>query len=262
MYPWKISRPCWKVSGNITDKTEGFLCSNRRNSLGWLNSPITDFRSMKRLNFRTDFALHNLLLFFFIIVLICFTILVPETLSSKILNTLLFSLMLLAASNAVRKRRLSLLFMALVIMVIRALSQFVFHGKFFFSFSTVISALFFLHVVYQLIFQVARSKKVTRVVILEAVNAYLLLGVCGAVLFLMLSRIAPDAFSLAGSGNLTFSDFMYFSYITLTTIGYGEILPTSDLARLISVMLGISGQLYIAIIISMLVGKFLSNEKL
>ncbi len=216
---------------------------------------------MKRLNFHTDFALHNLLLFFSIIVLICFTILAPETLGGIILNSLLFSFMLLVASNAIRERKHILLYVAMLIIVVRTLSHFVFNGKFFFSVSTLISVLFFLHVVYQLILQVARSKKVNKVVILEAVNAYLLLGICGAVLFLMLSHIAPDAFSLAGAGIPTFSDLMYYSYITLTTIGYGEITPASDMARLISILLGISGQLYLAIIISMLVGKFLFNEK-
>jgi len=62
----------------------------------------------------------------------------------------------------------------------------------------------------------------------------------------------------AGSGS-DFHDFIYFSFVTMTTLGYGDIIPVSSLAKSITILVSISGQLYLAILVAMLVGKLLSN---
>ena len=59
----------------------------------------------------------------------------------------------------------------------------------------------------------------------------------------------------------TQADLMYFSLITMTTIGYGDITPTSPPARMLSALQGVVAQLYIAIIIARLVGMELANRR-
>jgi voltage-gated potassium channel len=205
-----------------------------------------------------DFAISHLALFTSILVFICFTTLAGNSLPARILTGSFFGIMLLAASYSIRRMRRILLYIAVGITVIREFSHFLVPDDLLYAFSTVLGVLFFLFIVYQLIRQVAQSREVDRRVILESINAYLLMGISGSVLFMLVHRLQPAAFSVPGSQAPALSDFIYYGFVTQTTIGYGDIIPVSDLARLLSLALGISGQLYIAIIISMLVGKFLS----
>ena len=124
-------------------------------------------------------------------------------------------------------------------------------------------------IVVLMIRHIAKSRVVTRTIILNAINGYILLGVVGAALFniangahIMLHG-AGSAGILMPDGNIPeFSDYLYLSFITLTTVGYGDIIPVSHMTRPISMLIGLSGQLYMTILIAMLVGKFLaSNER-
>jgi hypothetical protein len=54
-------------------------------------------------------------------------------------------------------------------------------------------------------------------------------------------------------------EFLYFSTITQTTVGYGDILPASDLARSLAGFEALSGQLYVAILVAWLVGRAISQ---
>ena len=56
-------------------------------------------------------------------------------------------------------------------------------------------------------------------------------------------------------------DYLYFSFVTLTTLGYGDITPLSHLSRSTAVLLAITGQLYMTILIALLVGKFLARSE-
>ncbi len=62
------------------------------------------------------------------------------------------------------------------------------------------------------------------------------------------------------SGVVNLSDLVYFSYITLTTLGYGEIIPITAGARSLAIIEAIIGVMYIAIIISRLVGLFIAKS--
>ncbi len=52
---------------------------------------------------------------------------------------------------------------------------------------------------------------------------------------------------------------LYFSFVTMTTLGYGEILPLSMQARAVTIILSILGPMYVAILIAMMVGKYVSK---
>ncbi|MBP6534128.1 MAG: two pore domain potassium channel family protein [Arenimonas sp.] len=123
-------------------------------------------------------------------------------------------------------------------------------------------------IVVLMIRHIAKSRVVTRTIILNAINGYILLGVVGAALF----NIANGAHILlhgAGSAGIQlpdgsipqFSDYLYLSFITLTTVGYGDITPVSHMTRPISMLIGLSGQLYMTILIAMLIGKFLAGNQ-
>jgi hypothetical protein len=90
-----------------------------------------------------------------------------------------------------------------------------------------------------------------------ALSAYLLLGICGGVVFAALSAIAPGSMSVGGQPaheGLGMGASMYFSFVTLATLGYGDITPASQVARGLATLEAITGQLYLALLVARLVG--------
>jgi len=123
-----------------------------------------------------------------------------------------------------------------------------------------LNGIFFIYAVYRLLKQVAESKLVTSKVIVQAVSGYLLLGVIFSMAVSRLEFLQPGAFSFPADENGSFQgkfyDQLYFSFITMGTVGYGDLLPKTPFAKSFSTLIGVSGQLYVAIIIAMLVGKY------
>ena len=111
---------------------------------------------------------------------------------------------------------------------------------------------------------VFRDETVTADTIMGAICAYLLLAISWGSWYTLLVLVSPDAFAVspalvAAAGWHTpqtpFTPlFEYYSFTTLTTLGYGDISPITAGARMLSVFEGITGQLYLAILIARLVG--------
>lgn len=110
-----------------------------------------------------------------------------------------------------------------------------------------------------LIKHISANKNVSLGVVIQAISGYLLIGIIGSLLFGMLLVFDADAVTIA-SGNDRFSSIIYYTFITLTTIGYGEIVPVSVTARSISILIGVSGQIYLTVVIAMIVGKYISSK--
>ncbi|HVK51898.1 MAG TPA: potassium channel family protein [Pseudoxanthomonas sp.] len=90
-----------------------------------------------------------------------------------------------------------------------------------------------------------------------ALSGYLLLGTCGGVIVATLSSISPASMLVGGQParqGLGFGDSIYFSFVTLATLGYGDISPASKITRGLAVLLCIIGQFYLALLIARLVG--------
>jgi len=125
----------------------------------------------------------------------------------------------------------------------------------------ILFVLFFILVAINLLLGIIRSKEVDTEVIFSAVAVYLLFGFCGAVMAAVIMFFEPAAFSLNSTYSSQFHQFLYFSFITITSTGYGDILPITPLARTLSIFLALFGQLYLTVIIGILIGKYLSGSK-
>ena len=86
-----------------------------------------------------------------------------------------------------------------------------------------------------------------------AIALYLLLGVIWAIVYALVPATVPHAFAGTLPLRTTFFDWGYFSLVTLTTLGYGDITPVAHVARSLAVLESLVGQLYPAIIIARLV---------
>ncbi|MGD1930282.1 MAG: ion channel [Leptolyngbyaceae cyanobacterium] len=125
--------------------------------------------------------------------------------------------------------------------------------------------LFVALVTVSIIIQIAQSDRVTGNVLCGAIAGYLLIGLTGTFLAILLELAHPGAF-VAGGVTLAradlFNALMYYSLVTLSTIGYGDITPAVPAARSLSLLLGLSGQIYLTVLIALLVGKYLNDTRL
>ncbi|MCP5426364.1 MAG: two pore domain potassium channel family protein [Gammaproteobacteria bacterium] len=93
---------------------------------------------------------------------------------------------------------------------------------------------------------------------------YMLLGIVWATLYMMLAQIRADAFhglTVSSQWFEAFPDLLYFSFVTLTTVGYGEIAPAAPLAHFAAFMEAVVGQFYMAVLVASLVGISVSNRR-
>ena len=89
--------------------------------------------------------------------------------------------------------------------------------------------------------------------IFGAIVLYLLIGLMFAVTYAFVAQIAPAAFEEHTRMVSAFSEWVYFSFVTLTTVGFGDITPLTRAARALTILEALIGQLYPAIIIARLV---------
>lgn len=104
----------------------------------------------------------------------------------------------------------------------------------------------------------AERHRVNHDVIFAAVSAYLLLGIVWTYAYFFLDMVNPMSFKGPQTG-LSRDDFFYFSFVTLATVGYGDIVPMTRPARSLAILEALTGQLYLAILIARLVGAYVAQ---
>jgi voltage-gated potassium channel len=87
-----------------------------------------------------------------------------------------------------------------------------------------------------------------------ALSAYLLAGIYFGLLYWVLEQMNAGTFAL--TGELTQSSAIYFSFVTLATLGYGDIAPRAEVARALAIVEGIGGQLFLAVLVARLVSLY------
>jgi ion channel len=103
------------------------------------------------------------------------------------------------------------------------------------------------------------SRCVTQAQLYTAVNVYLLLGLVWASLYLAIDTFYPGSIQVGSHTADRQTEMLYLSLITLSTIGYGDIVPLSGEARIVAALEGVTGVLYIAITVALLVSRFRSE---
>jgi hypothetical protein len=173
----------------------------------------------------------------------------------------LYSLILLAAVNAVSTRRQTRL-IALAVAILAIVLLWTNTGEaltlgrqagilLFVAFNAVTIGLVLRHVV--------RAPAVTFDVLCAGIAIYLLIGVTWAVTYIVLDTLDPNAFkTLSASIDAGSGEFLYFSFATLTTLGYGDVVPHSLFTRTWAIMEAVTGVLYIAILVARLVSLYRS----
>ena len=114
---------------------------------------------------------------------------------------------------------------------------------------------FFGSIMFEVFRQIAHAKMFTFKMIYAAVCGLLLIGYCGYFLFLTIEFSQPGSFRGLGPGDQAINDLFYFSYVTILTIGYGDITPKTWIAKNATVLVGFTGYLYSIVVIALIVGR-------
>ena len=112
--------------------------------------------------------------------------------------------------------------------------------------------------------QIAVGNNISANRIVGAICVYLMLGVIWALSYGLLEVMIPGSFGGLTAGEVTVSwstDWIYFSFVTLTTLGYGDILPLTFFARTLAYFEAIVGQFYLAVLVAGLVGAYLTENQ-
>jgi len=124
-------------------------------------------------------------------------------------------------------------------------------------------AAFFIFAIIQILIFVYTQKEVTRDLIAGAAIVYLLMALAWSFIFGVVESLNPGSFSIPDiEGISTSRSILYFSLVTITTLGYGDITPVTSLARSLCILEAVIGQLYLVVQVAWLVGVHVSQSML
>lgn len=124
------------------------------------------------------------------------------------------------------------------------------------SWASRIAIVFFLgYAVVTVLFYLVRQEEVTADLMMAGASEYVLIGILWACFYILIEMVYPGSYNFAGA-NMDRSGFLYFSFVTLTTTGYGDFLPISVQARSLAMLEMISGQLFIVMTVARLVSLY------
>ncbi|MCK5856970.1 MAG: two pore domain potassium channel family protein [Bacteroidales bacterium] len=204
---------------------------------------------------------HSLLLLGIVLFIFVFPLLI-HGFASQVLITISYTIMLLSVGSIIEQKTKWLYKLVFVAILLQWITFFITYEDnpiieiISFSFSLVI----FIITTFIMIQQIISSKKVDVTLVLEAIIGYLLIGIIFTLLNVLIILINPSAIGFS-SAKPFIGEVIYYSFVTVTTIGYGDISPISQIARSTAILFGLIGQLYLTIVIAFIIGKYLNLKK-
>jgi len=181
-----------------------------------------------------------------------------------IIFRLIYSIICVSAIFSLEKRSNRLILLFFTTFLLEWISG-IFNMEALYIIARAINVLFFIVIVVLLISQIALSKEVKATAILGSIAGYLLLGMVFSIFVTVIVKNDPGAYSnlptdIARECRLDAGVPLYYSFVTLASLGYGDICPLKPYTRSLATLIAVSGQFYVAIIVALLVGKFSSKS--
>lgn len=120
--------------------------------------------------------------------------------------------------------------------------------------------LYFLAISSKVYIDIYRAQKISSEMIAALFSGFLLVGIIGSFLLVILESAVPGSFSNIAQNYTLFEDFQYFSFITILTIGYGDIIPLTHQAKKLVVFMGLMGHFYTVFVSGIVIGKYLTSN--
>jgi hypothetical protein len=130
--------------------------------------------------------------------------------------------------------------------------------------SSICGITFFIFIILITLRFIFKQDRITKDLIAGAAVVYLLMAITWSFAYRLIEIIHPGSFTIAESQSLGYSGiFLYYSFVTMTTLGYGDIFPTTSAAKSCAILEAVIAQLYLVITVAWLVGVRIqqSSEK-
>ncbi len=208
--------------------------------------------------------------FYLLFITICIILILPPLLNYPILDAILRVssniILIMSSVNFLeidkKKLRFFWLLLGLLIVVISTIPEFSIKTNFILELQYGLKCLFFIIITASILKQISSTYEVTSDVILGSFCGYVLLGIISYFLFMFLESTMSNAFiGLSEVPGIKSNQLFYFTFTCLTTLGMGDILPGNIITQRFSIITAIIGQFYIAIVVAILISRYLQFKK-
>ncbi|NVO20944.1 MAG: two pore domain potassium channel family protein [Bacteroidetes bacterium] len=126
---------------------------------------------------------------------------------------------------------------------------------------TIFFVIYYSFIFAEVMFQITKANEVRLNVIIGSFCGYMLLSMIALFTYIFVEYNFPHSFHGISTGNppLVYNELSYFSFITLTSIGFGDMYPITDMSRLITAFFGMAGQFYMVAVVGIIISKFSSK---
>jgi len=200
---------------------------------------------LKEKSFSTIALLIACLVFVFLLPVIEF--------KTSLVSVVIFSIILLLSAYSINSKVILFAFGAILLELATRATDFIYLHYV----AELLTNLFIIFIVASVIKALLVKKKVDIYALVEAINGYLLLAIMFISLVAFCDLYIPGSYNATGKSDM---ELVYYSMITLTTAGYGDITPQLPISQSLSMLMAVTGQFYVAIIVAILVGKFSSGK--
>lgn len=183
-----------------------------------------------------------------------------------IIRDVIFNLIVLSGIFAVLthwRQQIAFILLGVVALSVRIFHQ-VFPERWLLIITSVTTILFFGILVWLVLRHVFKEGPINFYRVQAAIIVYLIMGIIWATFYEMIYQWNPDSFEFMTQKETvdhSFSQFLYFSFVTLTTLGYGDVVPVASFAKSLVIFQGVFGMLYPVIMIARLVSLEVDHYK-
>ena len=189
--------------------------------------------------------------------------LVEEFVHLRIILDLFWSAIFIAAVYAVSQKKQHLIIGALLAqpMLGSIWSSYILQHTGLYVFGNICGAAFFGLVIFNMLTFIYNQERVSKDLIVGAALVYLLMALMWTFIFSIVETLHPGSYAMAQSDiSRNTRDLLYYSFVTITTLGYGDITPVTRLARSLCIIEAVIGQLYLVVSVAWLVGMHVSQK--
>ncbi|NNL77147.1 MAG: hypothetical protein HKO68_12500 [Desulfobacterales bacterium] len=205
--------------------------------------------------------------FFYLIVAIMAMILVNpifrEFIRLRFLLDIFFTVIFISGIYAISYKKQHILFAALLAlpMIISLWAKYIFVSDYVIIVGRFFGILFFGFAVVHASQFILKAENVTKDVLFAAIVVYLMIALMWTFIYSLLELIHSGSFSIPDTQIQEASQhFLYFSFVTITTLGYGDITPVTEVAKSLAVVEAVVGQIYLVVVVAWLVGMHVSKK--
>ena len=181
----------------------------------------------------------------------------------RFLFNVFLSAVLVSAVYALSQKIRNIVIAALLAipMLISIWTQYFVQSDAIFLVGRICGAFFIAFTIFHILRHIFQEQDVTKDTIAGAAAVYLLFALMWTFLYSVLELVEPGSFEIStaqtlGEGNI----FVYYSFVTITTMGYGDIIPVTYISTSLAVLEAVVGQLYLVVLVAWLVGMYVSKK--